>query len=73
LHYVLALRTETGWEFVPVPRARLEDGHQTAGWGSIAGDDLLLTLRFRPTELLCSGHNLQQYRNNWGLWPVIQV
>jgi hypothetical protein len=72
LHYVLALRTGAQWEFVPIPRNDLYQGVRNRGWGSRAGDNVILTLRCHRDELLCSGSSLQRYRNNWERWPLIR-
>lgn len=72
LHFVLVLRTGAHWEFVPIPRVDLYLGVRNRGWGSRAGDNVILTLRCLPDDLVCSGHSLQRYRNNWSTWPFIR-
>jgi hypothetical protein len=71
LHYVLVLRRENTWEFVPIARERLDSERRHHGVGSRAGDSLLLYLAYRQTGLVCSQRDWQNYRNNWDEWPLI--
>ncbi len=71
LHYVFALRKADQWDFLAVPRETLLTAHRDEGIGSVSGGNVILTLRFRETEVVCSGRNLQPYRNNWEAWPLI--
>jgi hypothetical protein len=67
LYYVFALRKAEQWEFLVIPRDALMDEHQNQGVGSVTGGNIILTLRFWEQQVLCSGRDLQQYRNNWPL------
>jgi hypothetical protein len=71
LYFVLALRREGGWEFVPIPRQVLEDELRDHAIGSAFGQAVLLYLAFRDGALTCSGRDWQRFRGNWSLWPVI--
>jgi hypothetical protein len=71
LHYVLALRKGTQWEFVILTRSRLLAGYRAHGWGSVVGRNVILKVRFTETDATCSGRSLQRYLNNWAPWPVI--
>ncbi len=70
LFYVFCLRSEGGWEFVPVSQVDLANEYRWHGVGSKVGDNLRLYLAFRQTELICSGRDWGRYRNNWEPWPV---
>jgi hypothetical protein len=71
LIYVFALRIESGWEFVIIPRAKLDLERTTHGLGTTVEGSLILTFRYREDQVLCSGQDFQVYRDNWAEWPVI--
>jgi hypothetical protein len=71
LYYVFALRRAAQWDFLVIPRQLLFEEYRDHGVGSVSGGNVILTLRFRGSEVLCSGRNFQQHRNNWSTWPLI--
>jgi hypothetical protein len=71
LYYVFALRANGQWEFLVIPRRVLFEEHREQGVGSVSGGNIILTLRFRATAVLCSGRNLQPHRNDWREWPLL--
>jgi hypothetical protein len=71
LFYVFCLRAADHWKFVPISQIDLGQEYERHGVGSVAGDNLLLYLAFRPTALICSGRDWQIYRNNWNPWPAL--
>jgi hypothetical protein len=71
LHYVLALRCDTWWEFVIVPRMLLSREFVTHRVGTLNNDVITFTVRFHPEEVFCSNRSFQQYRNNWTTWPML--
>lgn len=74
LYYVFALRLEARWaDFVVIGRTELEDLHVTGGLGSMTPnkENLVLYLSASQNDLVCSGHSLQAYRNNFEHWPII--
>jgi hypothetical protein len=70
LYYVFALRKGDQWEFLVIPRQTLRVEHEEQGAGSVSGGNVILTLRFRKQEVLCSGRDFRHHRNNWQEWPV---
>jgi hypothetical protein len=73
LYYVFALHHDGLWrEFVILPRTMLRKFHTGSGMGHVIDGNILLHLSFTDTEVVCSGTNLQSYRNNWGPWPLIR-
>jgi hypothetical protein len=70
LIYVIALRKGDQWEFLIIPRDPLWDEHRDNAIGSVIRGNMILTLRFRAQDVLCSGQDFQRYRNNWQLWPL---
>jgi hypothetical protein len=71
LYYVFALRKADQWEFLVILRKVLLGEHRDQGVGTVSGGNVILTLRSREHQVLCSGRDLQHYRNNWHDWPVI--
>jgi hypothetical protein len=72
LFYVLALQASQRWEFVVLSRRSLHVERQQHAVGNVSKGLLLLNLRFRPTDVMCSQRNWQSFRNNWEEWPVIR-
>jgi hypothetical protein len=72
LFYVLAMPVGDRWEFVIILRETLRDLHEKAGIGHVVTDDLILNCRLTAARALCSGADLQAFRNNWDEWPVIR-
>jgi hypothetical protein len=70
LIYVFALRKEYQWEFLAIPRDTLWEEHRDQGIGSVIRGNVILTLRFRAQDVICSGQDFQRYRNNWQPWPL---
>ncbi|HMY15120.1 MAG TPA: hypothetical protein PKA58_02270 [Polyangium sp.] len=76
--YVFVVRIEERWqEFVIIRRQDLYDIRENNRIGSVRTDSksgqpyLRLTFAFKPHDVTCSKQSLQQYRNCWALWPVI--
>jgi hypothetical protein len=73
LYYVFTLHHDGLWrEFIIVPRSELEKLHTNTGLGHVVDESVLLHFSFTSTQVVCSGTNLQRYRNNWSQWPVIR-
>ena len=70
LFYVFALRAGERWEFVIIPRDILKDLTDNAGIGHRIDDNLILNFRLTDAQALCSGTDLQGFRNNWDEWPI---
>ena len=72
--YVFAVRVYDNWDaFVVIDRETLYREHQEHGIGSKDKNSLVLRLRFEGTRIICSRHDLSQYRNDWDtLFPVIE-
>lgn len=64
--YVFAVRICDRWDaFVVIDRDDLYREHQKHGIGSKYENSLELRLRFEGTRIICSRHDLSQYRNDW--------
>jgi hypothetical protein len=73
LYYIFAIYYEGEWQdYVVIPRQDLDDLRVQHGIGKVQGNNLFLRLSFSDSDVLCSGHDLQRYRDNWNHWPVIQ-
>ena len=71
LFFVFVLRAEGRWEFVPVSRPALLDKQEQSHVASPAGDQLVFTFRFSSSAVRCGAEDLQSYRGNWDVWPVL--
>jgi hypothetical protein len=72
LFYVFTLYHDGLWrEFIPISRPRLK-ALSERGMGHRVEDNLVFRFSFTESDILCSGINLQAYRNNWTNWPPIQ-
>jgi hypothetical protein len=71
LFYIFALRKGAAWEFLIIPRARLEAETNSYQVGSESGGNILYTVRSRPTEVVCANRDWSSYRDAWGEWPVL--
>jgi hypothetical protein len=76
--YVFVVRVEDRWrEFVIIPRQALYDLRELNNIGSLTKDSktgkqsLVVTMAFKPNDVTCSKQSLQQYRNRWDDWPII--
>lgn len=76
--YVLTLRVGDSWkEFVIIPRRDLYVLRQKAKIGALITNaktrqqNLVFSLAFKPHDVLCSKQSLQQYRNRWDDWPIL--
>ena len=71
--YIFATRIHDHWgAFVVIDREALYREHQEHGIGSKDKNSLVLRLRFEGTRIICSRHDLSQYRNDWdSRFPVI--
>jgi hypothetical protein len=70
LFYVFALRASRGWEFLIVPRRRLDGEQERFNLGSPAGEEILFNFRFGNSQVLCGERDFQPCRNNWDAWPI---
>ena len=52
------------------PAGTLSRLHDEAGIGTVVGGDLILNCRLTATKALCSGIDLQPYRNDWRSGPL---
>lgn len=63
--YVFAIRLQNYWKaFVVIERKKIEE-YREDGMGSENGGRLILRLRFKGEDIVCSHHDLSQYRNAW--------
>jgi hypothetical protein len=76
--YVFVLRAGDCWrDFVIMPRRELYVLRQNSNIGSLLKDrttgqlSLVITMAFKPHDVICSKQSLQMYRNRWDAWPVI--
>lgn len=76
--YVFVVRVSEQWrEFILIPRQELYDMREVNRIGTLTKDaktgkqHLVITLAFSPNDVACSKQSLQQYRNCWNDWPVI--
>lgn len=76
--YIFVLRAGDRWrDFVIIPRRELYISRQTFNIGSLSKDkktgqsSLVITMVFKPHDVLCSKQSLQQYRNRWDDWPIL--
>jgi hypothetical protein len=72
LFFVLALRRGPAWEHLIIERKTLFDEVDVHHVGSRSGSDVLFTVTFQDTAVLCSRRDWQAYRNNWSEWPLIE-
>jgi hypothetical protein len=66
LYYVFAIRLDDHWvDFVVVSHSELSAWNTDGGMGyvNLRAQELQLYLSFNPDALVCSGRNLQPYRN----------
>lgn len=77
LYYVLATRLADRWaDFLIVSRPRLSElwnGPLRFGTPNKASGNLVLTVQFRPTNVLCGEVDLTSYRNAWDTLPPVLV
>ena len=71
LFYVFALRRDTTWEFMVIPREALVSQYMEHDAGSQAGERVVFTLHFSDSDVICSGQDWQRFRNNWPEWPAL--
>jgi hypothetical protein len=71
LFYVLAIRRGTVWDQVVLARPVLLEEHRAYGAGWVSGGNVLFTVRFSDSAVLCSGRDWQAHRNNWAEWPML--
>jgi len=71
LFYVLCLRCEDRWEFLPIAQGDLFTEYRRYRVGSRVGPGLVLYLAFREADVICSERNWQHHRNNWSPWPIL--
>ncbi|HRI64733.1 MAG TPA: hypothetical protein PK156_10840 [Polyangium sp.] len=76
--YVFVARIADRWsEFVVIPRQELYSLRELKKVGSLTPSqktgkqNLVVTLAFKPDDVICSKQSLQQYRNCWDAWPII--
>lgn len=76
--YVFVTRVQNCWkDFVIIPRRDLGVLRQQRQIGTLSTNkkngqmSLMLTMAFRPSDVVCSKQSFQQYRNCWDRWPVI--
>jgi hypothetical protein len=73
LFYIFALRRESTWEFLMVGQKQLRREVADHQAGSQSGANILFTVTFRDTDVLCSLRDWQAWRNNWSEWPIIEA
>jgi hypothetical protein len=74
LYYVFAIRLEDRWvDFVILSRTELSEWDRNDGIGYVhqRAQELQLYLSFSPESLVCSGRELQLYRNAWVRLPIL--
>lgn len=71
LWYVLTLRRRNVWDFVILPQARLNREHRRSALGAEVEGKVVLYVAFRETEVICSGRDWQECRDDWSAWPEI--
>ena len=72
LTYVFTVRHQQRWvEFVVMSREQLHSDYSIHDIGSVAEENLLLTLQFRPQQVMCSGIDFTPYRGDFSRWPVL--
>ncbi len=77
--YVFVVRIADRWrEFVVISRQKLFELRELNNIGTMTIDkktgkkiSLTFTLAFKPNDVICSKQSLQQYRNCWDAWPII--
>ena len=76
--YIFVTRVDDCWkDFVIIPRRDLDVLRQQRQIGTLSTHkttgqlSLMLTFAFKPNDVTCSKQSLQQYRNSWAFWPVI--
>jgi hypothetical protein len=72
LYYVFAIRLDNLWVNV-VSRTELNAWSTDGGMGyvNLRARELQLYLSFSPDALVCSGRDLQPYRNAWERLPIL--
>jgi hypothetical protein len=76
LFYIFAIRLDDRWaDFLLITRLQLKELNEEAGVGYVneRAGELQLYLSFGPGTVVCSGQDLQRYRNAWHLLPVVQA
>jgi len=75
LHYVLAVRLDGQWiDFLIINRAELNayrNGPRQFGTENRTTSELLLSMQFRPTQVLCGEVDLTGHRNAWDRLPPL--
>lgn len=76
--YIFVTRLADRWkDFVLIPRRDLDVLRQQRQIGTLSTNkktgqqSLMLTMAFKPHDVVCSKYSLQQYRNCWAQWPII--
>jgi hypothetical protein len=75
LYYLFAIRLDDRWiDFVVISRTALRQHHEEEGMGYVhpRNRELQLYLSFSQDGLVCSGQDLQRYRNAWATLPVLR-
>jgi hypothetical protein len=75
LHYIFPIRLGDRWtDFMVIGRAVLAllSRFKGVGYENLRAEELQLYFSFSPESVLCSDHDMQPYRNAWGLLPVLQ-
>jgi hypothetical protein len=70
LHYVLAFRCGSGWEFLVLEREQLRREHTEQQAGSASGENIVFAVRLSPTEVRCGRGDWRAFRNCWDEWPT---
>jgi hypothetical protein len=72
MFFVFVLRRESTWEFLVIRRKALLEEVEDHQVGSRSLGNVLLTITFHDSAVLCSGRDWQAYRDNWSEWPLIE-
>lgn len=77
LHYVLAVRLEGQWvDFLLIGRPELRayrNGPSRFGTENVTTRELVLSIQFRPTGVVCGEVDLTPHRNAWAHLPPLHV
>lgn len=75
LIYVLVLYRDGGWrDYLVIPRDELHRLHfvQRVGHLTDHGRRVVLHITFTSESVVCNGVSLDQYRENWQMWPEVK-
>lgn len=65
LYYVLAARHRRNWEYLIVARRTLLREHRHRRFGTLAGEQILLSMTIRKDRVTGNGRDMQPFRNNF--------